>query len=805
MKISLKWLREYVDYDGTPDALAELLTMAGVEVESIETRGANFDKVVVAQVISREQHPNADRLSVCRVDDGTHADPPRQIVCGATNFKAGDKVPLALPGAVLPGDVKIKVGKLRGVESEGMLCSAKELRIADDAVGLLILPASSPVGAPIGDLFPSDTIFDLEITPNRSDLLSHVGLAREVAALTGKTLRHPLDAMETPVGGDPVAHLPVIVAANAREACPFYTARFLDGVRVGPSPEWLRSKLEAVGVRAINNVVDVANFVMLELGQPLHAFDAASIGMAGLGVRLANTGEELLALDGRTYKLQPHQLVVARIDGKAEGLAGVMGGEESGVTARTTSLVLESAYFTPAGIRRTARELGLSSEASYRFERGVDPSGVMAASRRAEDLLLEICGGTSRGVTQTHVLPGQMEDLEPPISLRLDRCRQVLGTEISAERTEEILTGFGLEKTGEDLSEEATEWRVPSYRPDLRREIDLIEEVARVFGLDQVPGRVLGTFAPASTVDAAYDFLMGLRGRLVGMGFAETRSVSLVRAENGDGGVPLKNPLGEESAKLRGTLLSGLLASAGRNVRLGSANLRLFEVGRVFAPATPLGQPEPVAVGIVMTGGAAPESWRHGSEARTLDLHDLRGVLERLTDGGSVELRPQPPSGDGGMLALAAEVWVGGELAGTLGQLAPSRAKMLELRGDVLVLELQVEALRKIAEGGRTFLPLARFPSVTRDLAIVVDRTAANGEIVAALDGAGESLLSSVQLFDVFTDDKGEKIAAAKKSLAYSLTYRSETRTLTTEDVNAAHARLKAVLQGKFAGLQFRE
>ena len=807
MKISLNWLREYVDYDGTPDALAELLTMAGVEVEGVETRGANFDKVVVAQVLSRESHPNADRLGVCRVDDGSHADPPRQIVCGATNFKVGDKVPLALPGAVLPGDVKIKVGKLRGVESEGMLCSAKELRLAEDAAGLLILPPDAPVGAPIGSLFPSDTVFDLEITPNRSDLLSHVGLAREVAALSGKTFRNPVDAMEKPVGGDPVAHLPVLVAANAREACPYYTARLFDGIRVGPSPEWLRSRLEAVGVRSINNVVDVTNFVMLELGQPLHAFDAASIGEAGLGVRLANTGEELLALDGRTYKLQPHHLVIARLDGNAEGLAGVMGGEESGVTARTTSLVLESAYFTPAGVRRTARELGLSSDASYRFERGVDPAGVVAASRRAEDLLLEICGGTLRGVTQTHLLPGTM-DLETEVTLRLARCRQVLGTGIDGERVEEILTGFGLVKTDDDFADESTTWRVPSYRPDLRREIDLIEEVARVFGLDNVPSRAQATFAPASTVDADYDFLMRLRRQLVGMGFTETRSVSLVREETGAGGVALKNPLGEESARLRGTLLPGLLATAGRNVRQGSADLRLFEIGRVFSPELKLGQPEPVSIGLVMTGAAAQTSWRHGSDGRALDLHDLRGVLERLTIGAPVELRAVPPGPDrpdAGALALLAQVLIGGEVAGALGQLSPSRAKALELRGDVLVLEMQVAALRKIAGSTPTFLPLARFPSVTRDLALVVDRAVPNAEIVAVLQGAGEGLLSSVQLFDVFTDDRGEKIATDKKSLAYSLTYRAEDRTLKTEEVTAAHARLKAALQSKFAGLQFRE
>ncbi len=814
MKVSLNWLREYVDYDGTPNALAELLTMAGVEVERIETRGLNLDKVVVAQILSREQHPNADRLGVCRVEDGS-GQPPRQIVCGATNYKVGDKVPLALPGSVLPGDVTIKVGKLRGVESEGMLCSAKELRLADDAEGLLILSPDAPVGAPIGSLFPSDTIFDLEITPNRADLLSHVGLAREVAALTGKTLKDPVELIETPPGGEPHAHLNLMIAANAREACPIYTARIIDGVKVGPSPDWLRSRLESVGVRSINNVVDITNLVMLELGQPLHAFDAAHVGPGGLGVRLASAGEELLALDGKTYKLQPHHLVIARGDGNvAEALAGVMGGEESGVTEKTTRIVLESAYFTPAGIRRTSRELGLSSDASYRFERGVDPAGVVAASRRAEDLILEICGGQSLGISERHDLGSVAED-DYIIPLRLDRVRQVLGTDISAERVEEILNGFGLRKVS-DVDDELlhgdawtqAEWEIPSYRTDLRREIDLIEEVTRVFGLDQVTGRAQANFAPTSAVDRDYDFMLALRRKLVGLGFTEARNVSLVRQEANAGGVPLKNPLTEDGAVLRGTLLPGLLATAGRNVRLGSADLRLFEIGRVFSSETPAGQAEPWMVAMVMTGSAQTSQWRHGAAGRAADVHDLRAKVERLVAPGEVELRAVPPGADrpdGGGLALLAHVFVGGETVGAVGQLAPSRAKALELRGDVLVAELKVAALQAIGGGGYKFTAPARFPSVTRDLAVVVDRSVEHGAIVAALLGAKEPLLTSVELFDVFTDDKGEKIAADKKSLAYSLTFRAEDRTLKTEEVNAAHARLKAALQNGFNGLQFRE
>jgi phenylalanyl-tRNA synthetase beta chain len=582
MKISLNWLREYVDYGDTSAALAELLTMAGVEVEGIETRGLDLPHVVVAQILSSEPHPNADRLSICRVDDGSGTQPPRQIVCGAKNFRVGDRVPLALPGAVLPGDVRIKVGKLRGVESEGMLCSARELRLSDDAEGLLNLAPDARVGAPIGELFPPDTIFDLEITPNRSDLLSHVGLAREVAALSGCGWKGP------PVGdyaGKPAATgLRVRIADDARAACPYYTARVIDGVKVGPSPEWLRQRLESLGLRSINNIVDVTNFVMLELGQPLHAFDAAFIGPAGIEVRMARPAEELLALDGRTYRLAPHHLVIAGGDGgRAEGLAGVMGGEESGIKAGTQSIILEAACFAARGIRRTSRELGLSSDASYRFERGVDPAGVLAAAQRAESLLLELAGGKSIDWTTAGDLAvndGRPVEADIPVELRVSRCRQVLGVDIEPKEIFSILHRFGLKDVSGDGTEAratTTSWQVPTYRPDLRREVDLIEEVSRVYGLDRVPGRTSARPAPASAVDRTYDFRMSLRRQLAGLGFNEARGAALVRAQPGAltaGGVPLQNPLNEDNAALRGSLLPGLLASASRNARLGTADLR---------------------------------------------------------------------------------------------------------------------------------------------------------------------------------------------------------------------------------------
>ncbi len=386
MKFSVNWLREFVDLPNNPKEIADLLTRAGVETENIETRGAKIDKVIVSQVTASSRHPNADRLTVCDVDDGSGT--KHQIVCGATNYKVGDKVPLALPGAKLPNGTEIRKSKLRGVESEGMLCSAIELGLGSDAAGLLILSPEAKVGAPISDLFPSDTILDVEITPNRGDLLSHFGLAREIAALTGKKLRvkdRPLKAVKLVKSG---------VKISAAKECPFFSARKIDNVKVGPSPQWLRAKIESVGIRSINNIVDISNFVMLELGQPTHPFAADKL-KGDISLRLARDGEKFLALDGKTYSLKPDNCVVADQE-RAVGIGGVMGGEETGVTDSTRNILLEAAYFFPASIRKAARELGLPSDASYRFERGVDPEMVLRASHRATELIREISRGRRR-------------------------------------------------------------------------------------------------------------------------------------------------------------------------------------------------------------------------------------------------------------------------------------------------------------------------------------------------------------------------------------------------------------------------
>src|SRR6476620_7832000 len=537
MKFSINWLREFVDLPKNPEDIAELLTRAGIETKNIETRGARIDNVIVSQITASSRHPNADRLTVCEVDDGSGA--KRQIVCGATNYKVGDKVPLALPGTKLPNGTEIRKSKLRGVESEGMLCSAKELGVAEDAAGLLILSPEAKVGSPISDLFPSDTILDVEITPNRGDLLSHFGLAREIAALTGKKLKStPRDAKI------PVKKTGVTISAT-RE-CPFFSALKIDSVKVGPSPQWLRAKIERVGIRSINNIVDISNFVMLELGQPTHAFDADRL-KGDIDVRLARDGEKFLALDGKTYAIKREMCVVADQE-RAVGIGGVMGGEETGVTNSTKNVLLEAAYFLPASIRKTARELNLPSDASYRFERGVDPEMVLRASARATDLIQEIAGGApAKEINVAGKLPANRSE----VSLTYEKCGRVVGVAIKSKTIDGILEGFGLKKIS---AAKITKWKIPSYRRDLQRDVDLIEEVVRAYGANKIPGVERGRYSPSSAADHAHDFEAEWRSRLAAAVLNEARTSKLLPRERfafSESAIELRNPLSEDAVALR--------------------------------------------------------------------------------------------------------------------------------------------------------------------------------------------------------------------------------------------------------------
>lgn len=782
MKFSVNWLREFVDLPPSIEALTELLTLSGIEIEAVEKRGADFDHVVVAQINESKPHPNADRLSVCIVDDGSGT--KRQIVCGAKNYRVGDKVPLALPGAELTGGLKIRASNLRGVESEGMLCSPKELGIAEDASGLLILSREAKIGARIHDLFPPDTVLDVEITPNRGDLLSHFGLAREIAALTGKTVRLP----STSAGNAPAPHEKGVVISASRE-CPFYSARRIENVKVGPSPGWLRAKIESVGIRSINNVVDVSNFVMLELGQPTHAFDADKLE-GDINVRSAREGEKFLALDGKTYAMTPDNLVIADNE-RVVGIAGVMGGEETGVIDSTKNVVLESAYFLPASIRRTARELNLPSDASYRFERGVDPQMIFAASQRATELICEVAGATA---ARTIAVAGEVPANPPDVLIRYGRADELLGIHIEPAVADAILTRFGLRK---DSSENRSEsgWKIPSYRRDLQREVDLIEEIIRAHGIEKVPSEDRSRFTPLSRADRNYDFEAKLRRDLAALGLSEARTSSLIaRSEiaSADHAIELRNPLSEDHVAMRTTLIPGLLAAVERNIRAGAERIALFEIGNIFAPPTGEQQRK---LAIALCGQAASaKSWR-AQKKRALDFFDLKGALNTL---GTFEFRRAKQLG----FALSAQIFHGRDRIGHGGQL--SGARSVGATTPVLVAEIDLATIAQATEKAERFKEIERYPAVTRDVAMFVGREVTHAQIVGAIAAANEPLLEKLELFDLFMENDAKELSQARKSLAYSLTYRDKNRTLTNEEVSAAHARIRERLRSD-VGAELRE
>ena len=781
MKISINWLRDYVDCQLPASELEALLRRAGLEVAGIDQRGAAIDHVVAAEILESTQHPNADRLSVCKVNDGSPE--PRQIVCGAKNYKVGDKVPLALPGAVLPGDFKIKTGKLRGVESEGMMCSAKELRLAEDSEGLLILPPETAPGTPIKDLFPAETILELEITPNRSDWLSHLGVARELGVFTGLPVKAPEPALPPTASAEGQVRL-------QGEGCPLYTLRRISGVKVGPSPQWLRDRLASVGLRSVNNVVDVTNFVLFELGQPLHAFDAAKIS-GPLIVRASTEGEAFRALDGREYKLPAGSLVIADTNGPA-ALAGVMGGEGTGVTESTTDILLESAVFEASGVRRASRALGLFSDSSYRFERGVDPEGVANASARAVELILQVAGGMAE---PSLLVSGKCPE-RGKVSLRHARVRDLLGVSLTNAEIESALARVGLEKLA---AGEVTRWSIPGYRRELRREADLIEEISRVVGIEKIPSLAQGPFAASSDADAAYDFAMNLRRSLAGMGFHEARTSTLVSAADvshfGDA-VALKNPFGDDQSQLRNSLVPGLLAALSRNLDQGAKSIALFECGRVFRT---VGEGQRLA--IVLTGERQETSWR-GETARSWDVFDLTGAVRQLASLGEQDVVPlTPPVAPFG---ACAEVFLHGKKIGTVGQLAPAMAREIGAHAPLLAAEFDLDLWRAAATAKTSVAALAKFPGSARDIAFLTTLALPYGEVRSLIEALKEPLLESVRLFDLFTDSKGEKIPSDKKSMAISLTFRSPERTLTADEIQAAADRIKAALREKLS-VDFRE
>jgi phenylalanyl-tRNA synthetase beta chain len=790
MRISLQWLSEFVDLPA-PEELARRLTAVGLEVEAIERTGQGLEGVVVARVLSSVKHPDAEKLSVTSIDRGDGQ--PLQVVCGAKNYAVGDLVPLATVGATLPGGTRIGKAKLRGVESSGMLCSARELGLSEDASGLLILPTDAVPGTPIAAALKlEDVLFEVNVTPNRPDALSHLGIAREVAAALGVPLKRPAAAARE--GGPPAAEA-VKVRIEAPEKCARYAARVVEGVTIGPSPLWLQRRLERCGIRAISNVVDVTNLVLLELGHPLHAFDLDQVAGAEIVVRTARPGEKLTTLDGKERLLDADDLLIADRD-RGSALAGVMGGGVSEISAVTRRVLVESAWFQPATIRRTAKRHGLHTEASHRFERGADPGMVVAALDRCAALIAELAGGTVR--------PGLVDAQPKPaprttVRLRWRRPGQLLGLEVPANDTRRILGGLGFIERESDG--EGAGWEVPSWRVDVSIEEDLVEELVRTIGFQAIPETLprlaLDTPALAPRLEAQ----ARIRSALEGQGFREVVSYAFVEPLDleafhpGVKPVALRNPISAELAVMRTSVVPSLLRAASHNRRQGRDAARLYEVATAFWPRAGVERDPPAlerpVVAAVMTGRRSPLSWAVGGEPA--DFHDLKGVVEGLLAALGATARYQQAGREvpwlhprAAALVLAAD----GARLGALGELHPRVAKAFDLPRGVLAFELDEAALLAASRLVPGYRPIPRLPAVLRDLAVVVDEPVAAAAVTALV--GEEPLCEEVTLFDVY---RGAPLAPGRKSLAMAIRYRAADRTLTDAEADAAHARIVERLQ----------
>jgi phenylalanyl-tRNA synthetase beta chain len=790
MLVSLKWLRDYVDCSLPPEEIAEKLTMAGLEVESVSPAGPDFSGVVVARIESVNPHPNADRLSLCEVTTG---DKGYRVVCGAQNIGAGDVVPLARVGAVIPGGYTIRHSTIRGEASEGMLCSEEELGIGNDATGIMQLDRSLPLGEDLQRALDlEDVVLDVAVTPNRPDCLSMLGIAREVALLTGADLRYP-DSSCDEAGED--IHGTTSVEIQSPRLCPRYTARLVRNVHVGSSPSWMRVRLEAVGLRSINNVVDVTNFVMMEYGQPLHAFDFSFLEEGRIVVRGASEGEEFQSLDEKVHTLAKDTLMIC--DGiKPVAIAGIMGGLNSEVRDATDTILLESAYFNPTSIRKAARTMGMSTDAAFRFERGVDPGGVIPALNRAARLMAELSGGS---VAKGHIDEYPREIVPPAaITLRIKKAEEILGLSLDASRIQQVLRH--LEMTVHDEGDGILRVTPPTFRGDVTREIDLVEEIARIEGYDTIPV-TLPPLAPPSAEDDDRDEQIDsvIKNALTGLGYMEVIHYSFTSPESSRllgfpesheswKFVTIENPLTEDTSVMRTNLVYGLLGSMRRNMNAGNSDLKFFEAGKIFIRTETGKLPrETKRIAGLLTGARFERSWRFQEE--TSDFYDMKGCLETLFEALSIEAVRFDPDPTVPFLhpGRSASVFFGNNRAGVVGEVHPDVLARMDLPQTAFVFELDQDALINAASLRRRFREIPRFPAVARDVAFLVDRNITADQLCSPILNAGEELLESVHVFDVYC---GSSVPKDMKSLALRFTYRSPSKTLADSDVGDVHHRI---------------
>ena len=807
MNVTLNWLKNYIDFEFSPSELADRLTMLGIEVESIKQLGAELEGVVVGSVTSIQPHPNADKLVLCQVDIGETEE--LQIVCGAPNAREGMLAPVATIGATLPIGLTIKRAKLRGEVSLGMLCSEKELGLSEDAAGLMELPTDTPLGTSLSEaLGLDDVVFELEITPNRPDCLSLIGVAREIRAETGNALKLPqVDFNEDETDIREMTS----VTIEAPDLCPRYAARVIRGVKVGQSPAWLQQRLESVGIGIINNIVDITNFILMEYGQPLHAFDYHKLTENRIVVRRAAAGENITTLDEIARELTSDMLVIADAE-KPAALAGIMGGYDSEITETTSDVLLESAYFNPSSIRATAKALGISTEASYRFERGADPGVVLAALDRAAQLIAELAGGSiCKGIVD--VYPGQ-QPLHR-IQLRPERVNFILGTALEAAEMAQILRhlDFDIEESrpgsppvtgkGEVAPTEKSvlQVTVPTFRSDITREIDLIEEIARVYGYDNIPTTLPKGDIPVPVPNPSTEVRKRIKYFLLAAGMMEAINYSFcdpncfdkIRLNADDplrSTLKLQNPLSPEMSVLRTTLLPSLLDNAQHNRNHQTDTIALFEIGNVFIQNggssrndLRIATLEPERVTGILAGQIGDGVY--SNPYREPDFYDIKGLVERILEVCSIVnytlQKTDAPTFHPGRNAA---VLLNDRQLGTFGEAHPEVLENYDLPYKAYLFDFDMEALVDAAIFAKRFEPIPVYPKVERDLAIVVDKELLSDIPTGLIYATGGELVESVRLFDVY---EGEQVPEGKKSLAYAITYHSATETLTDKAVNALH------------------
>ncbi|MBU0993855.1 MAG: phenylalanine--tRNA ligase subunit beta [Proteobacteria bacterium] len=798
MKTSLSWLKEYVDVEMDASKIADALTMAGLEVETVIDRYAFLETVVVARILEIKPHKNADKLRVCTVDTGKDK---LNIVCGAPNVQEGMLVPLALPGTELPGGVILEKGKIRGEVSEGMICSKKELAIGEDDGGIMVLEPHLTIGEPLNNaLNLCDPVIEIDLTPNRPDCLGIIGIAREVAAFENKTVQKPETKLPNALN-----HIKNFTSVTIEDPdlCPRYAACLLTDIKVGPSPFWLKDRLQSVGLKPINNIVDVTNFVMMETGQPLHAFDFDNLAENRIVVKRAKNNKTFITLDEKERHLSADMLMIC--DGqKPVALAGVMGGLNSEIEEKTTRVLIESACFNPTSIRKTAKQLGLHSDASHRFERGVDPDGTVNAILRAAQLMAEIGGGQPvEGIIDEHPKPSSPHI----ITLGIPDTNRLIGTSLTKEKIESLLKSIGFITA--PIDENAIAVTVPLFRVDVSKPVDLMEEVARCVGYNHIPTSFPLIPAKTGVHNPHIERRSTVKDILLGLGLTETVNYSFVHelscdrlrlAENDPkrNRVKILNPLTEDQAVMRTSLLPGLLETARRNISRQVTSLKIFETGKIFMGKDAITQPDEIEmVTGLITGNRERMTWH--ADPQTVDFYDLKGILESLFESLHIEniyikkcLSDQYPYTRPG---VSATIHFENQFLGLLGEVHPEVLANYNLKQSAFIFEINLDSLLPLIPVIKSSADIPKYPAITRDITIIISKKSEAGQILKTIDNLNDKLVETVQLFDVY---EGKPIPEGRRSISIRITYRSQDKTLKDKNINGIHQKITDTLLKEF-------